>query len=97
MTLFAYRAHMHSHGVTQKGYLYRDNSTKEIAIGGPQAPQMFIPMKNEVVVDNGDFLATQCIFNTIMENEPIYIGKLKTLYPNNNNCVCTHIYVCIQR
>ena len=85
MTLFAYRAHMHIHGVAQKGYLYKENTIKEIAIGGPQTPQMFIPMKDEVTVDNGDVLATQWIFTTTMENEIIYIGKPKTVYPKNNN------------
>ena len=92
ITLFAYRAHMHMHGVTQKGYLSRENTTMEIATGGPQTPQMFIPMKNEVTVDNGDVLATQCIFNTAMEDDPIYIGKPKTVYPKNNN-MC--VYVCL--
>ena len=79
MTLFAFRAHMHMHGVSQAGYLQKDNTTMKIAIGGPTTPQKFITMPHEVVVDNGDVLATRCTFNTEMENEPVYIGILSTM------------------
>ena len=78
MTLFAFRTHAHKHGTVITGYLYRGNQLSEIARGDPQKPQMFYAMKNELVVDNGDFLAARCTFNTTMEDKPIYIGTRNT-------------------
>ena len=74
MNLFAYRTHTHKHGTVVTGYLYREQNIQEIARHDPQEPQMFYPMKKEVVVDNGDILAARCTFNTTLENKPVYIG-----------------------
>ena len=81
MHLFAFRTHTHKHGTVVTGYLYRYNKLQEIARHDPQEPQMFYPMKTEVKVNNGDFLAARCTFNTTMENRPVYIGKFYNICP----------------
>ena len=75
MNLFAFRTHTHKHGTVVTGYLYRDNILKEIARHNPQEPQMFYTMEHELAVDNGDFLAARCTFNTTLENHPVFIGR----------------------
>ena len=73
MNLFAFRTHTHKHGTVVTGYLYRGNKLQEIARHNPQEPQMFYPIKTEVTVNNGDFLAARCTFNTTMELSLIHI------------------------
>ena len=74
MTLFAYRAHTHSHGTSINGYLYRSNDIQEIVRGNLSQPQIFYPIPNKIEVDNGDSIACRCIYNTSGENNPISIG-----------------------
>ena len=74
MTLFAYRTHAHSHGVSINGYLYKENKIKEIIKGNLSLPQIFYRMSKTVQVDNGDFLACRCTYNTMEEDTPISIG-----------------------
>ena len=80
MTMFAFRTHAHQHGTVITGYLIRDNHFTEIARGNPQKPQMFYPMNNEVIVDNGDAIAARCTFNTTMESDTVYFGKEISIY-----------------
>ena len=75
-TLFAFRTHTHKHGTAVTGYLYRNNQLIEIARHDPQEPQMFYPMKKELAVDNGDYLAARCTFNTTAESRTVYFGML---------------------
>ena len=75
MTLFAFRTHAHKHGTVITGYKYSDGKLSEIARGDPQKPQMFYPMKKEVVVDNGDIIHARCTFNTTLEDHLIRIGN----------------------
>ena len=77
MHLFAYRTHTHKHGTVVTGYMYNGSKLKEIARHDPQEPQMFYPMENQVTVDNGEFIAARCTFNTTMENRPVYIGMFR--------------------
>ena len=74
MTLFAFRTHAHKHGSVITGYRIRNGKFLEIARGDPQMPQMFYPMRNEVVVQNGDIIHARCTFNTTWENQMIHIG-----------------------
>ena len=74
MTLFAYRTHAHSHGVSINGYLYRNNDITKIIEGNLSQPQVFYPIPENIDVKNGDFLACQCTYNTMGEDNPISIG-----------------------
>ena len=74
MTLFAYRTHAHSHGVSINGYRYRNNAVTQIIEGDLSQPQIFYPMSENIEIKNGDFLACQCTYNTIGEDNPISIG-----------------------
>ena len=76
-TLFAFRTHTHKHGTVVTGYLYRNNKVREIARHDPQEPQMFYPMKKEEAVDNGDYLAARCTFNTTTESRTVHFGMLQ--------------------
>ena len=74
MTLFAYRTHAHSHGVSINGYLYRNDDITKIIEGNLSQPQIFYPMSKNIEIKDGDFLACQCTYNTIGEDNPISIG-----------------------
>ena len=73
-TLFAFRTHTHSHGTVVTGYLFRNNRIKEIARHDPQEPQMFYPMSKEIAVNNGDYIAARCTFNTTEEDRMVFFG-----------------------
>ena len=74
LTLFAFRPHQHMHGISVTGYLYSNETLFKISIGYSKNKQQFFPMTNEIVINNGDVLASQCIFSTSTEDQQVHIG-----------------------
>ena len=75
LTLFAFRPHQHMHGISVTGYLYSNETLFKISEGYSKNQQQFFPMKNEIVINNGDVLASQCIFSTSTEDQQVHIGE----------------------
>ena len=75
LTLFAFRPHQHMHGISVTGYLYSNDTLFKISKGYSKNKQQFFPMKNEIVINNGDVLASQCIFSTSTEDHQVHIGE----------------------
>ena len=75
LTLFAFRPHQHMHGISVTGYLYGNETLFTISKGYSKNQQQFFPMENEIVINNGDVLASQCTFSTSTEDQQVHIGK----------------------
>ena len=75
LTLFAFRPHQHMHGISVTGYLYGNETLFKISKGYSKNQQQFFPMENEIVINNGDVLASQCTFNTSTEDQQVHIGE----------------------
>jgi len=61
---FAFRTHAHKLGLVNSGYRvrgdYDDQEWTEIGRRSPQLPQMFYPIKKDVTIENGDYVAAAC-------------------------------------
>jgi len=75
LTLFAFRPHQHMHGISVTGYLYGNETLFKISKGYSKNQQQFFPMENEIVINNGDVLASQCTFSTSTEDQQVHIGE----------------------
>lgn len=71
---FAYRTHAHGLGVVISGYVQHEGEWKMIGKGNPQWPQMFYPVKEQLVVKPGDKVAAQCVYNSTGRDWPTTIG-----------------------
>ena len=81
-TIFAFATHTHKYGTVVLGYLYRNGQIKEFARHDPQGPQMFYPMKKELAIVNGDYIAARCTYNTTAERRMIFFGAFEKFHNN---------------
>jgi peptidylglycine monooxygenase len=75
---FAFRTHAHKLGLVNSGYRVRGRNDEqewtEIGRRSPQLPQMFYPIKNNIPIVRGDYVAAVCtMFNT--ESHIVRIGS----------------------
>jgi len=79
ITPFAFRVHTHKLGLVNSGYVVKLSSNftqqKWVEIGrrSPHLPQIFLPIKNHIVVKTGDILAARCTMNNT-RNYTVFVG-----------------------
>lgn len=71
---FAFRTHSHSLGVFESGYFKNASGWEKIGTGNPQLPEVFYPAEKNLIINPGDTVAVQCIFNSTTRDQITMIG-----------------------
>lgn len=72
---FAFRTHTHKLGLVVSGYRIEKstNQWEMIGKGDPQKPQMFYPVKKNIPIKQGDWVAARCTMYNYQEHD-VQIG-----------------------
>ncbi|ESN91950.1 hypothetical protein HELRODRAFT_90150, partial [Helobdella robusta] len=72
----AFRVHAHMLGRVISAYVKKSSGWKLIGKGNPQWPQAFWPTNDkELVIENGDFIAAKCVYNSEHYDVDVNIGS----------------------